>query len=145
MKLTGLKPPTGAKKDRKRVGRGGKFGKTCTRGSNGQNCRSGGGKGPSFEGGQTPWYRRLPKFRGFNNIFKEEYQIVSLGDLEFFEDFTEITPEILHETGLIKNPAKPVKILANGKISKSLTIKASKFSLSAKEAIEAAGGRAEVI
>ncbi|MFP4497298.1 MAG: 50S ribosomal protein L15 [Vulcanimicrobiota bacterium] len=145
MDLTSLKPPKGAKKRSKRVGRGGKLGKTCTRGSNGQNCRSGGGKGPGFEGGQTPWYARLPKFRGFKNKFKQEFQLVSLRDLDTIEGTEEITPEVMYQVNLINNIDQPVKVLANGKITKALTVKATKFSKSAKEAIEAAGGKAEVI
>lgn len=146
MNLSDLKPDAGARKNRKRVARGGKLGKTATRGANGQNSRSGGGKPPGFEGGQTPWYQRLPKFRGFKNKFREEYQIVSLFDLDaFVEEVKEINPEILWEAGLIKSPDKPVKILANGEITRPLTVLASKFSKKAKEAIEAAGGKAEVI
>jgi large subunit ribosomal protein L15 len=145
MNLTDLRSPEGSRRQRKRVARGGKWGKTSTRGSNGQNSRSGGGKGPGFEGGQSPWYLRLPKYKGFNNIFKTEYQIVNLEDIDSFEEIEEITPEILYAVNLIKNPDKPVKILAKGSITKKLTIKASKFSKSAKEAIEAAGGKAEVI
>lgn len=145
MKLNSIKPPKGARKARRRVGRGGKFGKTCARGSNGQGCRSGGGKGPGFEGGQTPWYQRIPKFRGFNNIFREEYQIVSLEDLEKMGKVKEVNPQVLYEAGLIKSVDRPVKVLANGEIKKALVVKVSKFSNSAKEAIEKAGGKAEVI
>lgn len=145
MKLTDLRTPAGAHKKRKRVCRGGKLGKTGTRGANGQNCRSGGGKGPGFEGGQTPWYQRLPKFRGFNNKFREEYQIVTLSDLEKIKDAKEVTVSVLHEKNLIKSPDKPVKVLANGTISKALVVKVSAFSEKAKEAIESAGGKAEVI
>jgi large subunit ribosomal protein L15 len=145
MKLTDIVPPQGTMKKRKRVGRGGKWGKTCSRGYNGQNSRSGGGKGPGFEGGQTPWYMRLPKFRGFNNIFRQEYSIISLDDLDIIEGTTVIEPEVLVQVGLIKNTDKPIKVLANGAISKALTVKAHKFSESAKKAIEEAGGKAEVI
>jgi large subunit ribosomal protein L15 len=145
MKLTDLKPSPGAHKKRKRVARGGKLGKTATRGSNGQNSRSGGGKGPTFEGGQTPWYQRLPKYRGFNNIFKEKFQIVKLSDLEKLEDVKEVTIDLLYERNVIKSLQKPVKVLASGKITKALTVKVSMFSQAAREAIEAAGGKAEVI
>ena len=145
MKLTDIVPPEGARRKRKRVGRGGKWGKTCARGYNGQNSRSGGGKGPGFEGGQTPWYMRLPKFRGFNNIFRQEYSIVSLDDLDIVTGTKVIDPDVLVQVGLIKNTDQPVKILANGTISKALTVKAHKFSESAKKAIEEAGGKAEVI
>ncbi len=145
MKLCDLRPPKGAKKRRKRVARGGKLGKTATRGYNGQNSRSGGGKGPGFEGGQTPWYQRLPKFRGFTNIFRTEYQIVSLEELNYIEDVDEITPEVLEEVGLVKDATKPIKILKNGEIKKAVHVKVTAYSKAAKEAIEAAGGKAEVI
>ncbi len=145
MNLTSLRPPRGSRTKRKRVARGGKLGKTATRGANGQNSRSGGGKYPGFEGGQTPWYQRLPKFRGFNNKFREEYQIVSLDELDRIEDAKEVTIELLHKNNLVKRIDKPVKILANGKISRALTVKVSAFSRKAKEAIESAGGKAEVI
>lgn len=145
MNLSDIRPPKGARKKRKRVARGGKLGKTATRGANGQNSRSGAGKQPGFEGGQTPWYQRLPKFRGFNNIFKEEYQIVGLDQLDKIEDTKEVTLETLLEKKLIKCLDKPVKVLANGAINKALTVRANKFSKSAREAIEAAGGKAEVI
>ena len=145
MKLTDLRPPKGTVHRRKRVGRGGKLGKTCCRGFNGQNCRSGGGKGPGFEGGQTPWYMRLPKFRGFKNRNRKEYQIVCLDDLDIIEGTKEITPEILFKLDLIKKKNEPVKVLGNGEVKKPIFVKAHKFSRSAKQAIEEAGGKAEVI
>lgn len=145
MKLNELSSPKGARSKSKRVGRGGKWGKTCCRGANGQNSRSGGGKGPGFEGGQTPWFLRLPKFRGFKNPFREEYQIVNLRDLERLDDINEVNPMVLYENNMIKDPDKPVKILANGAIDKALTIRATKFSKGAKKAIEEAGGKAEVV
>lgn len=145
MKLQDLKPPKGATHRKKRVGRGGKLGKTCGRGNNGQNCRSGGGKGPGFEGGQTPWFMRLPKYRGFNNIFRKEYQIIRLDDLDIIEGAKTITPEILYQVGLIRNPNKPVKVLGDGAITKPLVVKLHKFSETARKAIEEAGGTAEVI
>lgn len=145
MKLTDLKPPKGTTHRRKRVGRGGKLGKTCCRGYNGQNSRSGGGKGPAFEGGQTPWYMRLPKFRGFHNRTKKVYQIICLDDLEIIEGTEEITPEVLHKLKLVKKANIPVKVLANGSLTRKVVVKAHKFTESAKKAIEEAGGKAEVI
>lgn len=146
MKLHELKPAVGSRKERKRVGRGtgSGMGKTSTRGHKGQNARTGGGVRPGFEGGQTPLFQRLPK-RGFTNINRKEYAIVNLDTLNRFEDGTEVTPELLIETGIIKNEKAGVKILANGNIEKKLTVKANKFSSAAKEAIEAAGGKIEVV
>lgn len=145
MKLTDVKPPKGTTRKSKRVCRGGKWGKTGARGSNGQNSRSGGSKGRGFEGGQTPWYMRLPKFRGFKNRFKKEYQIISLDDLDIIEGTDIIDPQILQQVGLIKCADLPVKVLGDGELSKSLTVKLHKFSKSAREAIEEAGGKVEVI
>lgn len=145
MKLTDIRSPKGCRKKRKRVARGGKLGKTATRGANGQNSRSGGGKAPGFEGGQTPWYQRIPKFRGFNNKFRQENQIVSLEELEKIQDEKEITIDLLHKKRIIKRLDQPVKILANGKITRAITVRASSFSKGAREAIESAGGKAEVI
>ena len=119
-------------------------GKTSGRGQKGQNARSGGGVRLGFEGGQTPLFRRLPK-RGFTNINRKEYAIVNLDALNRFEDGTEVTPELLLETGVISRLKSGVKILGKGQIEKKLTVKAHKFSSSAKEAIEAAGGKTEVI
>ena len=147
MRLNELKPNEGSTKKRRRVGRGNGsgWGKTAARGQNGQKSRSGGSIRPGFEGGQMPLQRRLPK-RGFNNIFKKEYAVVNLGSLEeTFEAGMEITPELLVETGLIKKINDGVKVLAEGDLSKSFTIKAHKFSQSSLEKIEAAGGKAEVI
>ncbi|MEJ9210807.1 50S ribosomal protein L15 [Bacillus smithii] len=146
MKLHELKPAEGARKKRNRVGRGigSGNGKTSGRGQKGQNARSGGGVRLGFEGGQTPLYRRLPK-RGFTNINRKEYAIVNLEALNRFEDGTEVTPELLIETGVVSKEKAGIKILAKGAIEKKLTVKAHKFSSSAKEAIEAAGGKAEVI
>ncbi|GLH65588.1 MULTISPECIES: 50S ribosomal protein L15 [Bacillaceae] len=146
MKLHELQPAPGSRKERTRVGRGigsGK-GKTSGRGQKGQNARSGGGVRLGFEGGQTPLFRRLPK-RGFTNINRKEYAIVNLDKLNRFEDGTEVTPELLLETGVISKLKSGVKILGKGQIEKKLTVKAHKFSASAKEAIEAAGGKTEVI
>ncbi|WP_071458966.1 50S ribosomal protein L15 [Bacillus massilinigeriensis] len=146
MKLHELKPAEGSRKERKRKGRGigSGNGKTAGKGHKGQNARSGGGVRPGFEGGQTPLFRRLPK-RGFTNINRKEYAIVNLDALNRFEDGTEVTPELLIETGLVKKELAGIKILANGKLEKKLTVKAQKFSSAAKEAIEAAGGQLEVI
>ncbi|WP_456277069.1 50S ribosomal protein L15 [Bacillus sp. AK128] len=146
MKLHELKPTEGSRKERKRLGRGigtGQ-GKTSGKGHKGQNARSGGGVRPGFEGGQTPLFQRLPK-RGFTNIHRKEFTIVNLDTLNRFEEGTEITPELLLETGVISKYTAGVKILGKGVLEKKLTVKAHKFSSSAKEAIEAAGGKTEVV
>ncbi|MHC6100198.1 50S ribosomal protein L15, partial [Listeria innocua] len=114
------------------------------RGHKGQKARSGGGVRLGFEGGQLPLFRRIPK-RGFTNINRKEFAIVNLDVLNRFEDGTEVTPELLVETGIIRNEKSGIKILSNGNIEKKLTVKANKFSAAAKEAIEAAGGKTEVI
>ena len=147
MKLHDLRPDPGAKKKRKRVGRGisAGQGKTAGRGTKGQKARSGGGKGIYFEGGQLPLARRLPFKRGFTNIRKIYYRPVNLGLLADFEAGTEITPDLLAAAGLIKNPTDPVVILADGEIAVPLTVKAHRFSSKAQEKIEAAGGTAEKI
>jgi large subunit ribosomal protein L15 len=146
MKLHELKPAEGARKERKRKGRGigSGNGKTAGKGHKGQNARSGGGVRLGFEGGQTPLFRRLPK-RGFTNINRKDYAIVNLDVLNRFEDGTEITPALLIETGIVSKEKAGIKILAKGTIEKKLTVKANKFSSTAKEAIEAAGGTTEVI
>lgn len=146
MKLHELKPAEGSRRGRKRVGRGigSGHGKTSTRGHKGQNSRSGGGVRLGFEGGQTPLARRLPK-RGFTNIHRKEFAIVNLEKLNRFEEGTEITPELLIESGVVKSEKAGIKILGNGKVEKKFTVKANKFSAAAKEAIEAAGGKTEVI
>lgn len=147
MKLHELKPAAGSRnKTRNRVGRGiaSGNGKTAGRGHKGQNARSGGGVRPGFEGGQMPIFRRLPK-RGFKNPNRVEYAIVNLDTLNRFEDGTEVTPELLVETGTVKNERGGIKILGNGTLERKVTVKAHKFSATAKEAIEAAGGTAEVI
>lgn len=147
MRLHDLKPAKGSTKKRKRVGRGeaSGLGKTAGRGHNGQNSRSGGGVRPGFEGGQMPLIRRIPK-RGFTNIFRTDFSIVKLEDLNRFNDGQEITPELLLETRLVRKMEKGgVKILGNGQLDKKLTIKAHKFTKSAIEKINAAGGKAEVI
>lgn len=138
MKLHELKPAEGSRKVRNRVGRGigSGNGKTAGKGHKGQNARSGGGVRLGFEGGQTPLFRRLPK-RGFTNINRKEFAIVNLSTLNRFEDGTEVTPELLLETGVISKLNDGVKVLASGAVEKKLTVKAHKFSSSAKEAIEA--------
>jgi large subunit ribosomal protein L15 len=149
MKLHDLRPAPGSVKRRKRVGRGmasGK-GKTSGRGMKGQNARSGGGKGPYFEGGQLPLVRRLPFRRGFNNINRVEYTPVNVERLQekFGETSQEITPETLVEAGVIKRSDKAVAVLGRGDISATLIVKAHRFSKTAKEKIEAAGGTVEVL
>jgi large subunit ribosomal protein L15 len=146
MKLHELKPAEGSRKERKRLGRGigSGQGKTAGKGHKGQNARSGGGVRIGFEGGQTPLFRRLPK-RGFTNINRKEYAVVNLDVLNRFEEGTEVTPELLIESGVVKNEKAGIKILANGTLEKKLTVKAQKFSSAAKEAIEAVGGNTEVI
>ena len=147
MKLNDLRPNAGGgSKPKKRLGRGigSGLGKTSGKGHKGQNSRSGGGVRPGFEGGQMPLYRRLPK-RGFTNIFATKYAIVNLEDLNRFDDNTEVTPELLIQSGIIKKLEDGVKILGDGELSKKLTVKANKFSKTAAEKIEANGGKVEVI
>ena len=146
MKLHELQYTEGARKTRKRVGRGTSSGtgKTAGRGQKGQGARSGGGKKPGFEGGQTPLFMRLPK-RGFTNFNKLEYAIVNLDQLNTFEAGTVVCPKALKEAGLIKKELDGVKVLGNGTIEKAITVKAHKFSKSALDAIEAAGGKTEVM
>lgn len=146
MKLHELKANEGTRKRVKRLGRGiaSGHGKTSGKGHKGQNARSGGGVRPGFEGGQTPLFQRLPK-RGFTNINRKEYAIVNLETLNRFEEGTEVSPELLLETGIVSKAKSGIKILGNGTVEKKLTVKAHKFSSAAKEAIEAAGGTVEVI
>lgn len=146
MALNNLKPAEGSRHVRHRIGRGSSsgWGKTSGRGQKGQLARSGGKTRLGFEGGQTPLYRRIPK-RGFTNINRVEYNVVNLDALNIFEDGSEVTPTELIEAGLLKNKKRDVKILGNGELERKLTVKASKFSASAKAAIEAAGGACEVI
>ncbi|MGX7394220.1 MULTISPECIES: 50S ribosomal protein L15 [Carnobacterium] len=146
MKLHELTYAEGSRKERNRVGRGSSSGngKTSGRGQKGQKSRSGGGVRLGFEGGQTPLFRRLPK-RGFTNINRKEYAIVNLETLNRFEDGTEVTPAMLVEAGIVKAEKSGIKVLGNGQVERKLTVKASKFSQAAKEAIEAAGGSIEVI
>ena len=146
MKLHELKPAEGSRSTRNRVGRGigSGNGKTAGRGHKGQNARSGGGVRPGFEGGQNPLFRRLPK-RGFTNINRKEYAIVNLDTLNRFEEGTEVTPALLIETGVVSSEKSGIKILGNGTLNKKLTVKAHKFSATAKDAIENAGGQTEVV
>ena len=148
MKLNDLRPNPGAKKKRKRVGRGisAGQGKTAGRGTKGQGARSGGGKGVYFEGGQLPLARRLPYKRGFTNINKIYYKAVNLKQLaEFDFDGLDVTPEIMAAVGLVKKETDPIAILGDGELNVALTVKAQRFSASAKEKIEAAGGTVEVL
>lgn len=144
MKLHELKPAEGSRQVRNRVGRGTSSGngKTAGRGQKGQKAR--GKVRLGFEGGQMPLFRRMPK-RGFKNINRKEYAIVNLETLNKFEDGAEVTPALLVESGIIKDEKDGIKVLGNGTLNKQLTVKASKFSASAKEVIESKGGKAEVI
>ena len=146
VKIHELKPPKGARSERKRVGRGpgSGHGQTSGRGDKGQKARAGGHVQPWFEGGQLPLHRRVPK-RGFTNIFRQEYAIINLRDLSRFEAGTSLSPDLLWEQGMIKHRKDLVKILGEGEISQPLTVSAHKFSRSALQKIEAAGGKAEVI
>lgn len=146
MKLHELRAPEGSTRKPKRKGRGTATGqgKTAGRGMNGQNSRSGGGTRLGFEGGQMPLYRRIPK-RGFTNIWKKEWAIVNVDDLNKFENGTEVDPGLLLENGLIKKVMDGVKVLGDGTLEKNITVKAHKFSKTAIEKIESAGGKAEVI
>ncbi|MCI9291410.1 MAG: 50S ribosomal protein L15 [Clostridia bacterium] len=147
MKLNNMAPADGAKTQSKRLGRGigSGHGKTSCKGHKGQWARSGGGVRPGFEGGQMPLIRRIPK-RGFNNVFKKEYAIVNVSDLEMFDDGTEVTAELLIEKGVLsKVGSYGVKVLGNGTLTKKLEVKANKFTKSAAQIIQKAGGKAEVL
>ncbi|MEN8097492.1 MAG: 50S ribosomal protein L15 [Chloroflexota bacterium] len=146
MKIHDLRPDPGSRKKRKRVGRGygSGYGKTAGRGTKGQGARSGGGKGLYFEGGQLPLVRRLPFKRGFTNIHRVAFKPVNVDQLShLFEEGSEITPEVLQAAGLIKKVTDKVAVLGRGEIDIALTVKADKFSASAKEKIESAGGSTE--
>ena len=145
MKLHELQATAGSRSEHYRKGRGigSGNGKTAGKGHKGQNARSGGGVRPGFEGGQMPLQRRVPK-RGFNNIFATKYAIVNVGDLDRFEDGSEVDAALLKSVGLIKKEYDGLKILGNGELKKKLTVVATKFSASAKEKIENLGGKAEV-
>lgn len=144
--LNQLKPVEGARKERKRLGRGtaSGTGKTAGKGHKGQKARSGNQPRPGFEGGQIPFFQRIPK-RGFNNVNRKEYTIVNLDDLNVFEDGETVTPELLLQAGVISKVLSGVKILAKGTLDKKLTVQAHKFSKVAQEAIEKNGGTVEVI
>jgi large subunit ribosomal protein L15 len=148
MKLHDLRPIEGSIKKRKRVGRGtgsGK-GKTSTRGTKGQNSRSGGGVRPTFEGGQLPLIKRLPKLRGFNNRFKVYYVPVNLDMLDkLFDNNADVTPEALSTAGLLGNAKAPVVVLARGEVAKSLHLKVHRISTPARQKIEAAGGSVDIL
>jgi large subunit ribosomal protein L15 len=146
MRVHDLKPAIGSTKKRKRVGRGdgSGHGKTSCRGHKGQGARSGGNVQPGFEGGQMPLQRRLPK-RGFHNPFRAEVAVVNLQQLDAFPAGSEVTPEMLSQKGLVRAKVRFVKILGDGALSKSLIVKAHRFSTAAREKIEASGGKAEVI
>ena len=146
MRLDELKPTEGSKFASKRVGRGigSGTGKTSGKGHKGQNARSGGGVRPGFEGGQMPLYRRLPK-RGFKNICAKQYVTVNIEVLERFENGTEVTADTLKEAGIISKTLDGVKLLGRGELTKKLTVKVAGYTASAKEKIEKAGGKAEVM
>ena len=145
MEMQNLGPAYGSKTTRRRIGRGigSGLGKTAGKGHKGQKARTGGKIRRGFEGGQTPLYRRIPK-RGFNNIFATEYAIVNVSDLEKFEDGTVVNIELLMNEGIIRKPLAGLKVLGNGSLTKKLTVEAKKVSNSAREKIEACGGKIEV-
>jgi large subunit ribosomal protein L15 len=147
MKLHDLRPSPGSKKDKKRVGRGisAGQGKTAGRGTRGQGARSGGVKGPYFEGGQLPLVRRLPFKRGFANIWRVGYTEINLDRLSQFAAGAEVSPETLAEAGIIKSAQEPVVILGRGQLDQALTVKAHRFSAAARTGIEAAGGKVEIL
>ena len=146
MKLYELQPAEGSVKDVKRIGRGhgSGNGKTAGKGHKGQNARSGGGVRPGFEGGQLPLYRKLPK-RGFYNRFAKEYSVVNVEALNRFEDGAVVDLAVLADAGVISQPKGALKVLGKGELAKKITVKAAVFSASAKEKIEAAGGKTEVV
>ncbi len=146
MKLHELSPAAGSNKKSKRIGRGAGsgWGKTAGKGHKGHKARSGGGVRPGFEGGQMPLQRRLPK-RGFNNIFATKYTAINVSALECFDNGTVVDAELLLNEGIIKKAQDGVKVLGNGEISKKLTVKVAAISASAKEKIEKAGGKVEVL
>lgn len=146
MKINELSPAEGSRRGRKRVGRGpgSGHGKTSCRGHKGQKSRSGGGVRPGFEGGQMPIHRRLPK-RGFKNPFRKEYSVVNVGDLSRFEPNTQLDPDVLKEAGLVWKMLDGVKLLGSGEISQPLVVRIHKISHSAREKIEGAGGKVEIL
>lgn len=146
MKIHDLSPAGDSKKRRKRIARGpgSGHGKTACRGHKGQKSRSGGGPRPGFEGGQMPLHRRLPK-RGFTNIFRKQYAIINIKDLSGFEENSNVDTRALIEAGLVKNPKDGIKLLGDGDISHPVVVKVHKTSKTAKEKIETAGGKVEMI
>ncbi|HPA60067.1 MAG TPA: 50S ribosomal protein L15 [Clostridia bacterium] len=146
MKLHELQPLAGSKTRPRRVGRGigSGLGKTSGRGHKGAKARSGGGKAPGFEGGQMPLMRRIPK-SGFKNVFRKEYAIVNVGSLEQFDDGATVTIETLRSAGLVNNLRDGVKVLGTGELTKKLTVQVNRFTGSAREKIEQAGGKAEEV
>ncbi len=146
MNLHELSPAEGAKKSSKRIGRGhgSGWGKTAGKGHKGQKARSGGSIRPGFEGGQMPLQRRIPK-RGFNNIFAKNIVAINVSALEAFDDGADVTTEAIIEKGIVKKSYDGIKILGNGTLTKKLNVKVAAFSESAKQKIEAAGGKAEVV
>ena len=146
MKINELSPAEGSRKKRKRVGRGpgSGHGKTCCRGHKGQRSRSGGGVRPGFEGGQMPLHRRLPK-RGFANIFRKEYNILNVEDLNRFEPDALLDAEAFKQAGLIKRMMDGIKLLGTGEITHPVVVRIQKVSKAAKEKVEAAGGKVELI
>jgi len=146
MKLHDLKPAPGSQTKAKRLGRGigSGLGKTSGKGHKGAKARSGGGKAPGFEGGQMPLMRRIPK-SGFKNVFRKEYAIVNVGSLEQFDDGATVTIETLRSAGLVNNLRDGVKVLGTGELTKKLTVQVNRFTGSAREKIEQAGGKAEEV
>jgi large subunit ribosomal protein L15 len=142
-----IAPPAGSKRDRKRIGRGNAsgHGTYAGKGLKGQKSRSGNKMRPGFEGGQLPLIKRLPRKRGFANVFRKEHSIVSLDKLNSFKPGSEVTPEKMLAAGLVKSLKQPVKVLSNGELTHPLTVKANRFSAAAKAKIEAAGGKAEEV
>jgi large subunit ribosomal protein L15 len=147
MKQHDLSPPKGAKRPRKRIGRGdgSGHGSFSGRGMKGQNSRSGGGVRAGFEGGQLPLIRRLPRIRGFTNIFRKRYSLVNLDSLSSFPADTEVTPRLLLATGLVRNLKDPIKVLGRGEVETALVVEAHGFSAAARRKIETAGGRVKEI
>ena len=147
MRQDNITPPAGSRKARKRVGRGNAsgYGTYAGKGLKGQKSRSGHKMRPGFEGGQLPLIKRLPRKRGFTNIFRKEYSIVNVAKLNLFEPGSEVTPEKMHAAGLVKTLKHPVKVLATGEVSHAVNVRANKFSAAAKAKIEAVGGKAEEV
>ncbi len=147
MRQDNITPPPGSRRARKRVGRGNAsgHGTYAGKGLKGQKSRSGHKMRPGFEGGQLPLIKRLPRKRGFVNIFRKEYSIVNVDKFNIFEQGSEVTPEKMHAAGLVKTLKHPVKVLANGEVSHAVNVRANKFSAAAKAKIEAAGGKAEEV